>query len=342
MSRFGRSKRKPAGYAYIEPILDALDEEMRRAVERPSDKLRKNEALWPIHQITWQRSRYVYDMYYKYKKISRELYDWCIREKLIDGSLCAKWKKPGYDKLCSVHVINTRNTNYGTTSVCRVPKKDLDEGTVVFDHMTGCRGCASGREGCSNIFGNKYGQFLASIQIAREERAKAQGQEYSNKKETAYGNDDEATVAEENQDGEAKEMSRQKKENEPWLGGQKPRDVNSIAPTKDKLEQSKSSVTSSNRGQKRNNDEVDSDASDNEGFDSDATDAGGDGGGGGDSDTEGEDEISEKKRSLQNFIPSKSFTGSKKGYYFSKGADGLGYYIDNNATVYKGVKRARH
>lgn len=29
--------------------------------------------MWPIHQINWQRSRYVYDMFYKYHKISKEV-----------------------------------------------------------------------------------------------------------------------------------------------------------------------------------------------------------------------------------------------------------------------------
>ena len=41
---------------------------------------------------------------------------------------------------------------------------------TIEDPMTGCRGCASGSGGENNIFGNKYGQYLASIQIAREQR----------------------------------------------------------------------------------------------------------------------------------------------------------------------------
>lgn len=40
---------------------------------------RKNEALWPVFQITWQRSRYVYDMHYVYKAISKDVLDYCIR-----------------------------------------------------------------------------------------------------------------------------------------------------------------------------------------------------------------------------------------------------------------------
>lgn len=38
-------------------------------------------------------------------------------------------------------------------------------------YQTGCRGCASGKgAGPRNIFGNKYGQNLAAVQIAREKR----------------------------------------------------------------------------------------------------------------------------------------------------------------------------
>jgi len=89
--RWGRQKKAPKGYDYIKPVLDALDSEMREAVNAPHEGMRKDEALWPIHQINWQRSRYIYDMYYKYKKISRELYEWCLREKICDKGLAAKW-----------------------------------------------------------------------------------------------------------------------------------------------------------------------------------------------------------------------------------------------------------
>lgn len=40
---------------------------------------RKNESLWPVHQINWQRSRYIFDMFYRYEKISREVYEYCVQ-----------------------------------------------------------------------------------------------------------------------------------------------------------------------------------------------------------------------------------------------------------------------
>jgi len=91
----------------------------------------------------------------------------------VDAALIAKWKKPGYERLCSTYVINTKNYKFGTTSICRVPKHALGPDTVVEDPFTGCLGCASGPGGQRNVFGNKYGQYLAAIQVARdEERAR--------------------------------------------------------------------------------------------------------------------------------------------------------------------------
>ena len=69
--RWGKKARPPPGYEVIEPTLSLLEAELRDRMNDPHEGMRKVEALWPIHQINWQRSRYVYDMFYKYKKISR-------------------------------------------------------------------------------------------------------------------------------------------------------------------------------------------------------------------------------------------------------------------------------
>lgn len=170
MSKFGRKQRQPPeGFDYVEPTLTALENELREKVNEPHEGLRKTESQWPIHQINWQKSRYVYDLYYTYGRISRAVYDYCIENKIVDAALIAKWKKPGYERLCSTYAINPKNYKFGTVSICRVPASQLPASTQVEDPATGCRGCASGSGG--NIFGNKYGQYLAAIQIAREKAA---------------------------------------------------------------------------------------------------------------------------------------------------------------------------
>ena len=86
--------------------------------------------------------RYVFDLFYKRKAISRELYDFCIKEKIADGNLIAKWKKQGYENLCCLRCIQTRDTNFATNCICRVPKSKLEEGRIVECIHCGCRGCS--------------------------------------------------------------------------------------------------------------------------------------------------------------------------------------------------------
>jgi bud site selection protein 31 len=164
----------------VEPILEALENELRDKVKESNAKQRKIESMWPVHQINWQKSRYIYDLYYTYHRISKDVYQYCIDQKLVDAALIAKWKKPGYERLCSTYVINPSNYKFGTTSICRVPYKDRNEDQkYAKDPTTGCMGCASTRsDGQSqNIFGNKYGQNLAAVQIAREQRMERKRQQ---------------------------------------------------------------------------------------------------------------------------------------------------------------------
>ncbi len=54
----------------------------------------------------------------------RAQYDWLVREKIADGALIAKWRKPGYEILCSMLAIQKGNHNFGTTSICRCGHTD--------------------------------------------------------------------------------------------------------------------------------------------------------------------------------------------------------------------------
>lgn len=133
------------------------------AETEPHEGKRKVESLWPIFRLHHQRSRYIYDLFYKRKAISRgiyvfwcnsllfikdcpcfcsvrmwtwsshsfvclltELYDYCIKEGYADKNLIAKWKKQGYENLCCLRCIQTRDTNFGTNCICRVPKTKLE------------------------------------------------------------------------------------------------------------------------------------------------------------------------------------------------------------------------
>ena len=188
MSKFARKGKQPAGFEYLEQTLEVLENELRDKINEPHEGKRRTESIWPVHQINWQRSRYVYDMHYKYGKVDKKVLDYCVRNKIVDGSLIAKWKKAGYERLCSTYVINTRNYNFGTVSICRVPPQSLGDDQVVECPTTGCRGCASG--GQRNIFGNKYGQSLAKIQILREQREQREAAAAGAKRARDDDNDD--------------------------------------------------------------------------------------------------------------------------------------------------------
>lgn len=90
-----------------------------------------------------ERNRYIFNMYYKEKKISRELYDYLVKEGYADANLIAKWRKQGYERLCCLQCIQKSSSNYGTTCICRVPKDSLPDGKVVECVNCGCHGCAS-------------------------------------------------------------------------------------------------------------------------------------------------------------------------------------------------------
>lgn len=116
----------------------------RIAEAAPSHTKRKNEAVWPIFQITHQRSRYIYELYYTKEAISKQLYDWLLKNGYADAHLIAKWKKQGYEKLCCLKCIQAKENNFGATCICRVPKARLGKEQEVECVSCGCRGCASG------------------------------------------------------------------------------------------------------------------------------------------------------------------------------------------------------
>lgn len=143
MPKVRRSRKSPPeGFELIETTLEEMEQKMSKAESSPHDDKRICESLWPIFKIHHQRSRYIYDLFFRRKSISRELYEYCVREKIADANLIAKWKKNGYENLCCLRCIQTRDTNFATNCICRVPKSKLDENRVVECVHCGCRGCS--------------------------------------------------------------------------------------------------------------------------------------------------------------------------------------------------------
>ncbi|KAK7190275.1 cell cycle control protein cwf14 [Paraphaeosphaeria sporulosa] len=128
--RTARASKKapPEGFDDIEDTLLEFAAAMKDAENASHDGKKKYEMTWPIFQITHQRSRYIYDMYYEKEAISKQLYDWLLKNGYADAMLIAKWKKQGYEKLCCTRCIQTKETNFRSTCICRVPKETLKEG----------------------------------------------------------------------------------------------------------------------------------------------------------------------------------------------------------------------
>eukprot|EP01106_Pelomyxa_sp_JSP_P001090 TRINITY_DN1164_c0_g1_i2.p2 TRINITY_DN1164_c0_g1~~TRINITY_DN1164_c0_g1_i2.p2 ORF type:complete len:119 (+),score=25.83 TRINITY_DN1164_c0_g1_i2:76-432(+) len=117
---------------------------MRDVENEPHEGKRKVESSWPIMRVHHERTRFIYEAYYKRKEISKEVYEYCLRQGYGDPNLIAKWKKAGYERLCCLRCIQRGDHNFDTTCICRVPKSKLAAGKVVECVHCGCRGCASG------------------------------------------------------------------------------------------------------------------------------------------------------------------------------------------------------
>ncbi|KAH6866762.1 G10 protein [Alternaria novae-zelandiae] len=143
--RTARASRKapPEGFDDIEDTLLEFQNKMKDAENASHEGKKKYEMTWPIFQITHQRSRYIYDLYYEKEAISKQLYDYLLKNGYADAMLIAKWKKQGYEKLCCTRCIQTKETNFRSTCICRVPRDQLKENQEIQCVNCGCRGCAS-------------------------------------------------------------------------------------------------------------------------------------------------------------------------------------------------------
>jgi len=140
-----KNKKPPEGWELIEEVIEDFEGQMKEAVNEEHEGRRKNELAWKIHRIHWEKNRFIFDLMYQRKVMGKDLYDYLVREKIADGGLISKWRKPGYEILCSMLAIQKGNHNFGTTSHCRVPlHKRGSQQRLTPDVQIGCISCASG------------------------------------------------------------------------------------------------------------------------------------------------------------------------------------------------------
>lgn len=140
-----KARKAPPGMEKVQDKLQEFEARTRDVLNTPADDKRRNEITWPMHKLHYEKNRYLYDMQRRHE-ISKPLLDYLIHEKIADGKLIAKWRRPGYETLCSLLVITKKNTNFGAVGVCRVKLKDR-RGQILPNVLTGCVSCASGDRG---------------------------------------------------------------------------------------------------------------------------------------------------------------------------------------------------
>lgn len=140
-----KARKAPSGMEKLIPFLNEHENELREALNQPPEDKRRNEITWPIYKLHYQKNRHIYTLF-RDKEISKQLLDYLIKEKMVDGKLIAKWKRPGYERLCSVAVITSSNMKFGGVGVCRIPLRQR-RGQIMPNVITGCVSCASGDGG---------------------------------------------------------------------------------------------------------------------------------------------------------------------------------------------------
>lgn len=68
-----KNKKAPDGWELIEEVIEDFEQQMKEAVNEEHDKKRKSELTWKIHRLHWEKNRFIYDLMYQRKVMSREL-----------------------------------------------------------------------------------------------------------------------------------------------------------------------------------------------------------------------------------------------------------------------------
>jgi hypothetical protein len=143
--RTARASKKapPEGFEDIEDTLLEFQNKMKDAENASHEGKKKYEMTWPIFQITHQRSRYIYDLYYEKEAISKQLYDYLLKNGYADAMLIAKWKKQGYEKVrglfkyCTATLLTL--TSFAAPDASRQRKPTSDQRVSAEYHVISSR-----------------------------------------------------------------------------------------------------------------------------------------------------------------------------------------------------------
>lgn len=84
-----KNKRVPEGFDQIEEVIEDFEQQMREAVNEDHAGKRKVESTWKIHRLHWEKNRFIYDLMYVRKVMSKELVSrWPSCDSAAGNSAC--------------------------------------------------------------------------------------------------------------------------------------------------------------------------------------------------------------------------------------------------------------
>lgn len=88
-----KNKRIPEGWELIEEVIEDFEQQMKEAVNEEHEGKRKAECTWKIHRIHWEKNRFIYDLMYVRKVMSRELVSlsWRCAQSLLRLRKAGRW-----------------------------------------------------------------------------------------------------------------------------------------------------------------------------------------------------------------------------------------------------------
>ena len=68
-----KNKKVPEGFDQIAEVIEDFEQQLKEAVSEEHEGKRRNESQWKIHRLHWEKNRFIFDLMYKRKVMSREL-----------------------------------------------------------------------------------------------------------------------------------------------------------------------------------------------------------------------------------------------------------------------------
>lgn len=68
-----KGKKPPEGWELIEEVIEDFETQMKDAVNEGDEGKRKAELSWKIHRLHWEKNRFIFDLMYMRKVMSKEL-----------------------------------------------------------------------------------------------------------------------------------------------------------------------------------------------------------------------------------------------------------------------------